>query len=206
MLMNSKSRIVYPRAAGRAGQGGAVLLIALIVLIAMTLSAIALIRSVNLTNLVSGNMAFRESAVLSSERATERAIADWLQPNAGAAGGGALYTHNAAEGYRAVREDPAANQSWDAFWLATLDGQAKKETSPDVAGNYVSYVIHRMCDGTGAPATVNCSKSPISTSGGSYITGGTTILPTASQIYYRITTRVAGPRNAVVYTQTIIAI
>jgi Tfp pilus assembly protein PilX len=203
MLMSANIRIVDPRAAGRAGQKGAVLLIALIVLIAMTLSALALIRSVNTTNLVSGNMAFRESAVLSSERATERAIADWLQPNAG---GGALYTHNNAEGYRAVREDPAPGQSWDAFWLATLDAQAKKEGTPDVAGNYVSYVIHRMCDGTDAPAKVNCSKAPISTSGGSYITGGTTILPTTNQIYYRITTRVAGPRNAVVYTQTIIAL
>ena len=47
-------------------QAGAVLIIALFVLIAMTLSALSLMRSVNTTNLIAGNLAFHESAVLSA--------------------------------------------------------------------------------------------------------------------------------------------
>ncbi len=48
-------------------QRGAVLLIALIVLVAMTLAGIAMMRSVDTGILVSGNMAFRQSATLAAD-------------------------------------------------------------------------------------------------------------------------------------------
>lgn len=183
-------------------QGGAVLLIALVVLVAMTLSALALIRSVNMTNLISGNLAFRESALLSSERSTEIALA-WLTTNS-ATGNTTLHTDNAANGYRAARADPATGVNWDTFWNDSLTGQFVTGAI-DVAGNTVSYVIHRLCDTTGAPQLANCTKPPSNNTGGSFSIGGPAITPN-SQVYYRITSRVAGPRNTVVYTQTIVAI
>lgn len=183
-------------------QGGAVLLIALLALVAMTLSALALIRSVNMTNLISGNLAFRESAVLSSERSTELALA-WLSANS-AAIETTLHEHNAANGYRAVRADPAAGANWDTFWKATLADQSVTGAS-DVAGNTVAYVIHRLCEAEGHPQVVNCSKPPTGNAGGSQSAGGQSLSAT-SQVYYRITSRVAGPRNTVVYTQTIVAL
>lgn len=187
---------------GRAAQRGAVLLIALLALVAMTLSALALIRSVNMTNLISGNLAFRESAVLSSERSTELALA-WLSANS-AAIETTLHEHNAANGYRAVRADPAAGVNWDTFWNATLAEQSVAGGA-DVAGNTVAYVIHRLCEAEGHPQVVNCSKPPTGNAGGSQSAGGQSLSAT-SQVYYRITSRVAGPRNTVVYTQTIAAL
>ena len=187
-----------PNMAGR--QRGAVLLIALVILVVMTLSALALIRSVNMTNLIAGNLAFRESALLSSERSTETALT-WLA----SADAATLYDVSASNGYQAVRADPATGQSWDAFWIATLADQSVTGTA-DVAGNTVSYVIHRLCDATGSPQTVNCAKSPSTNVGGSQSGGSSIFLGSGSQVYYRITTRVAGPRNTTAYTQTIVAI
>jgi Tfp pilus assembly protein PilX len=183
-------------------QAGVVLPIALIVLVAMTLSALALIRSVNMTTLVAGNLAFRESAVLSAERSTEVAL-QWLVLHSGE-GDTELHNNSTANGYQAVREDPANDQNWDTFWNQKLAAQAKS-SGVDVAGNRVSYVIHRLCDAPGAPLPTRCSKPPINTSGDS-TSGVTEVLPKSSQIYYRITTRVAGPRYTVAYTQTIVAI
>jgi Tfp pilus assembly protein PilX len=197
-----------------ARQAGAILLITLMVLVAMTLSALALIRSVNMTHLIAGNLAFRESALLSSEHSTEVAF-KWLVEN-----NDSLYQENKSAGYQAKRADPTGND-WNAFWNTLLednqvvtiksDGkdvvQGVVRNEQDAAGNTVSYVIHRLCNMEGAPFSekVHCSKPPAGNSGDSAI-GGEMPFPSKTQIYYRITSRVSGPRNTVVYTQTIIAI
>jgi Tfp pilus assembly protein PilX len=189
-------------------QSGAVLLIALVVLIAMTLSALGLIRSVNTTNLIAGNLAFRESAVLSAERSMEIALNNCLLPNS-VKNNVTLYNDvygNAApcKGYRAVRADPATGENWDTFWENALAAQSASEVE-DVAGNTVHYVIHRLCDRVGAPHLANCSKPPSDYSGNTQNAGESP--PGANtQIYYRITSQVRGPRNTVAYTQTIVAI
>jgi len=205
MLIHSKPPHRICASANPANQRGVVLLIALIILVALTLSAVALMRSVDTTNLIAGNMSFNQSAVLAGERSTEIAITNWLQPNTGT-GDLDLHTNNVANGYRAVRQDPATGVSWDAFWTATLSTQAVTGTT-DAAGNTVSYVIHRLCDAEGAPynAAVHCSKPPTSGSSGSFGAGGPSPIAN-SQVYYRITTRIAGPRNTVAYIQTIVAL
>ncbi len=78
----------------------------------------------------------------------------------------------------------------------------------DPAGNpEVRYVIHRMCDLAGNPGSVNCVRTTTggtsdSTKGGA--TYGGAALPSTSQIYYRITARVTGPRNTVSYVQMMV--
>ncbi len=191
-------------AGNAARQRGVVLLVALIILVALTLAGVALMRSVDTANLVAGNMSFQQSAVHAGERSTELAIANWLQPN-NALGNTALHAHNGGNGYRAMREDPAAGVSWDAFWNATLAAQAVTGAE-DAAGNTVSYVIHRLCETVGAPHVANCAKQPAGiNSGGSMAAGGVAPLVN-NQVYYRITTRIAGPRNTVAYIQTIVAL
>lgn len=186
----------------QADQRGVVLLIALIILVALTLSAVALVRSMDTTNLIAGNMSFNQSAILAGERSTELAMANWLQPNIATT---ALHSDSAANGYRAARADPAPGVSWDTFWTATLAAQAVIGTTPDAAGNTVSYVIHRLCETPNMPPkNANCAKPPTSNTGGSQSAGGPAPLP-VSQVYYRITTRIAGPRNTVAYIQTIVA-
>jgi Tfp pilus assembly protein PilX len=190
-----------------ARQEGVVLAIALIVLVAMTLSALTLIRSVNLTNLVSGNLAFRESAALSAERSTERAL-QLIEDNAPTG----LYQSKA--GYRARREDPNPDPEidgglWSAFWdrvIEPSEGTRQSIRIPeDAGGNKVSYVIHRLCMKEGTPAVANCYKPPLVNDRNSQNIGDPP-LPTESQVFYRITSKVTGPRNTVVYTQTIISL
>ncbi len=190
-------------AAALARQQGVVLLVALIILVALTLAGVALLRSVDTANLVAGNMSFHESATQAGERSTEAAVSTWLGPKTTAKSPD-LFSNSAVNGYLAMRQDPAAGQSWDAFWTATLAASSVTGAT-DAAGNTVSYVIQRLCDAAGAPFTINCSKPPTTNTGGSFSAGG--IAPiTSSQVYYRITTRIAGPRNTVSYTQTIVAL
>ena len=210
-----------PRLAGRiqpSRQRGVVLMIALIMLVAMTLGGIALVRSVNITNIIAGNLAFQQGATNSGDTGIEVAI-NWLEANNGVT----LYWSTAAQGYSATRQDPGAGQSWDAFWRASLFARAVTlnpavpgafmaytASAPNAAGNTVSYSIQRLCVGEGlAPsnAGAGCSQPPATISTGSSSKGaGVVALTYGSQVYYRITSRIAGPRNTVSYVQAIVAL
>jgi len=196
------------RAGERAPQRGNVLLIALILLVALSLAGIALIRSVSTSNMIAGNLAFQQAATHSADLGIENAVA-YLEANSA---GTSTVLHSSvlsgATRYVAVRQDPAAGQSWDAFWNATLAGSGAVNTlATDAAGNTVSYVIHRLCNATGAPAYPGCSSSPTdATSVGNSQGAGVLQLTSPRQVYYRITARVTGPRNTLSYVQVIVAI
>jgi type IV pilus assembly protein PilX len=191
-------------------QQGVVLMVALIVLVAMTLAGIALMRSVDTTALIAGNLAFQQSATNSADIGTETAV-NWLVANNT---GTTLHASIIGQGYVAKREDPAAGQSWDAFWTTVLDpsagtSQVQKLAQDPVTGNTVAYVIHRMCNLELDPTapTVDCAQAQTSSAmGGSSKGAGVVALLYNSSIYYRITTRVAGPRNTVSYVQTIVTL
>lgn len=204
MLTNIRSSLAASPAPGR--QRGMVLLIALIVLAVMTLTALGLVRSVDTASILAGNLAFQQSAVRSGDVGTEAAIS-WLQTNNT---GTTLHANSVAGlGYMASRQDPAAGQTWDAFWTISLAPANLPATlATDGAGNTVSYVIHRLCAAPGDPTTVGtgCSVSPVTaTSTSSSKGGGTVALLYSSQVYYRITARIAGPRRTVSYVQTVVA-
>lgn len=187
-------------------QRGVVLFITLIVLVAMTLAGIALVRSVSTTNLIAGNLAFQQGAVFAGDTGIENAIA-WLEQNNT---GTTLHADNSGTGYSASRQDPTSGQSWDDFWNNQLAATAFPATpAPDVAGNSVQYVIQRLCVSAGDPGAVgvNCATSPTSdaSEGGSKSAGMKS--PTrSSTVYYRITSRIAGPRNTVSYVQAIVSL
>ena len=61
-------------------QHGVVLFIALIILVAMTLAGIALVRSVDTNNIISGNLAFKQSSLLAADRGIQAAFV-WLNEN-----------------------------------------------------------------------------------------------------------------------------
>src|SRR5436190_14605176 len=58
---------------------GVVLFVALIVMVALSLAAIALVRSVDTTNTVIGNLAFRQASILPANLAIEEAAAALFQ-------------------------------------------------------------------------------------------------------------------------------
>ena len=70
MHMRISLRNVGPR-----DQRGVALFVALIVMVAMSLAGVALIRSIDTTTSVTGNIAFRQSALLQANWAIEDAIA-----------------------------------------------------------------------------------------------------------------------------------
>jgi len=195
------------RAAGRAAQRGTVLLIALILLVALSLGGIALIRSVSTSNMIAGNLAFQQAATHSADAGIESAVA-FLAANS--SGGSAALQSSVLTGgarYVAVRQDPAAGQSWDGFWPTLVSAGAVNTLAQDAAGNTVSYVIHRLCNATGAPVYPGCSSSPTdATSVGNSQTSGAVHLAGQRQVYYRITARVTGPRNTLSFVQVVVAI
>ena len=189
---------------GRTKERGVVLIVALIVLVAMTLAGIGLMRSVTTGNRVAGNLAFQQSATQSAEVGVETAIA-WLEANNT---GSTLYDFVTAEAeYLPLRDSPAAGVSWETFWASLVAAGRVRTLAADAAGNQVSFVIHRLCNGAGSPtAGIGCSVAPstVGTEGGSK---GSGVLPVSlpTQQYYRITTRVAGPRNTASFVQVVVA-
>jgi len=189
------------RALPRARQGGAVLFIALIVLVAMSLAGIALIRGVDTANLIAGNLAFKQNATHGGDWGVEQARG-WLQLQASAvlyADVPGRYSAAMQTGLDFTGTDPSAP---DFDW----DGNSF-DAGADPAGNQVRYVIHRMCELAGNPGSVNCVRTSLGgTTGGTQggATYGGAALPTTSQIYYRITARVTGPRNTVSYVQVMV--
>lgn len=216
-MLNKPTRL--PRAPG---QRGIVLLMSLIVLVALTLAALALTRSVYTSNAIAGNLAFQQAATHSADSGIEAAVA-WLENNSGKAtsttanvcptGNSVLACDQTAQGYIAHRQDPSDNQSWAAFWNDNIvAGGFAKSLPRDATGNTVSYVIQRMCSGDGdAQATGNdCTVSPVASSstcsGGSSCDAQRVNLASVSQVYYRITVRVVGPRNTQSYVQSMVAL
>jgi Tfp pilus assembly protein PilX len=206
-------------------QRGMVLLLSIIVLVAMSLAGIALMRSVFTSNRVAGNLAFQQSASASAEIGTESAIA-WLEQqsrlwSAANTPANTLF-NNISIGagnpvaYRAVRQDPATNlgvgvpdQTWEQFWQQVAVANNWVNSLPvDAAGNTVSYIIQRLCSLTGDPmVSANCEGQPVQSSSVETSSRGSGVkLKLPGRIYYRITVRVAGPRNAVAFHQSIVSL
>ena len=205
MLIGAK--LVTGHGRFRSGQRGVVLMIALSVLVAMTLAGIALVRSVDTSNIIAGNLAFQQAATHAGDTGTETGVA-WLQANNL---GATLQGNNFAAGYAAARTDPAAGQSWDAFWTNVLVPAGQVVTLPLDAstGNTVAYTIQRLCNAIGDPTVpgVDCAVSQSATvTTGSSKGAGVIALQYSAQVYYRITSRIVGPRNTVSYVQTIVAL
>ncbi len=207
---------------------GIVLIMALIVLVALTLGALALTRSTYTSNVIAGNLAFQQGATHSADAGIEAAVA-WLENNNGKTtttendtcnnGTSAFACDHVLQGYRAFREDPKDTENWAAFWDDTIaaNGLARTITTGnagnvDNAGNTVSYVIQRMCSSSGdAQSTTNdCTVAPTASSstcsGGSSCDAERVNLDSVSQVYYRITVKVVGPRNTQSYVQSMVAL
>jgi type IV pilus assembly protein PilX len=181
------------------GQRGVVLFVALIVLIVMTLAGLALLRQMSTGVSIAGNIAFKENATSVADRGAEVAR-QWIVANSLV-----TFQDSFPNGY---------HSSWEAGVDASAfpwDTQALTLVSPDQAqtGNVARLIIHRLCELPNASinaAGQRCSDAPIlnageSKSGGGY--GG--ILPGVSPSpFYRVTTRVDGPRNTVSYTQVVL--
>jgi type IV pilus assembly protein PilX len=193
----------------RRAQRGAVLFIALIVLVAMSLAGLAMMRGVDTGAMIANNLAFKEGATAAADSGIE-AARTWLTNNPGATlyndqpgvanGVGYFATWQQGLDFTAGDADPTNNFDWSTRSVAL---------ATDAAGNQASYVIHRMCDATGNPASINCIR--VTNSGGSTSSSskgaaafGSYAISSPSQSFFRITVRVIGPRNTVSYVQAVV--
>jgi type IV pilus assembly protein PilX len=206
---------------------GVVVFIALIVLVAMTLAGLATLRASGSAILTAGNLGFRQGATVSGDVGGESGLA-WVKTQ----GPVTLQARDTSKGYYANWTDlqppppaslptcpaPVANQPLPSNW-AQCWGEANWENAAnavqvnggalDAAGNRVSYVIHRMCAENGiiTGAGVSPSQECVTLSDpgkGSPKEAGQKALTGTSQVYYRITARIEGPKNTVSYVQTMV--
>lgn len=207
-------------APSRQRQRGVVLMVALIILTALMIGGVALIRSVDTTNLISGNLAFQQSAMRSGESGTEDAVRSVVEASTAFA----LQNDDFTKGYAASTPASGNPSNWEVYWTATIDpspltppvttktcgsGGGRACTLPtDAAGNTVSYTVQRLCLTAGDPgvAATGCAVgSQASSLVGEGHGADDPLHNKLTQYYYRVTTRTVGPRNTVSYIQSIIA-
>ena len=173
---------------------GVVLYVAIIVLVAMTLAGLAMMRQMGSGASIAGNVAFKENATSVADRGAE-AARQWIMVNQAA-----LNNDNFAFGYHSSWSptvDPT-QFAWDTQSMVLAGGDV---------GNAARVYIERLCVTPGMSAiapTQVCSDKPMDTGnnkgGGAY---PSVLPPTPPQPYYRVTTRVDGPRNTRSYVQVL---
>ena len=167
------SRAFLDRAAVPSRQAGVVLMVSLMILVALTIAGIALVRSVDTTNLIAGNLAFQQSTTRSAEAGIEDAIRSVVEglPLA------SLNNNDLTRAYVAATpasENPATPADWDQFWHSTVDPLPRLNPPvsaktcqdrfcalpTDAAGNTVFYTIQRLCRTAGDPklSTTGCTS------------------------------------------------
>lgn len=214
-------------------QRGVVLILTLIVLVAMTLAAIALVRSVDTGNVVAGNMAFKQGATQTGDAGTEASIAFLRTGGVGGiaiAGAPASYKDHPIsnnDGYYATAQDlDMTGNSHDpkrglVDWdlnncngaVANVLASGCLTPAPPVAagaGNQVSYIITRLCSQALSPqdSLNNCvtflaqgGQSPRRSELKYGLDRRFSLIPIE---FYRITSRVKGPRNTISYIETVV--
>jgi len=185
-------------------QRGVVVFIALIVLVAMTLAGLAVMRSSGTAILTAGNLAFKQNTVISGDAGIEQAISNYLRT----VGPSTLENDSPANGYYATWLVAGAPPTeFDPItWTGWNDPSKRAAAGVDVAGNTVTYVIHRMCLNTGAVDQDNCvvhrgDLAGSSKGGAAY---GEKAIKGAARPWYRITARIVGPKNTVSYVQSMV--
>ena len=195
-------------------QRGVVLFFALISLLAIMLAVVALIRSVDTSTMIAGNLAFKQAATTSGDAGTEAAIG-WLTATQAANIAKNVLTDpthafnvtNAASGYYS-NADPVLSLFADATW----DAITAIPEATDSSGNKIRYVIQRTCRTAG----VAIKDAGCLFSGAIQDTNGQNIFlpqeictgtgcPFAGQTpMIRVTSRVKGPKNTVSYVQAFV--
>jgi len=201
-----------------AQQRGVSLFFALVSLVAISLAAIVLVRSVDTSTLISGNLAFQQSATASADAGTEAAIA-WLalkekdntSLNVLTDAGHPFNITAPAEGYYSSL-DPSKSLTASSGTRFVWDDTDSKALPADSSGNTTRYIIQRMCRVADKPVKdAGCLYS-----GAILDTNGQNIplpqevckgegCPVAGQTpQVRITSRTTGPKNTLSYVQAFV--
>jgi len=213
-----------------ATQRGLSMIMTLIALVVLAFAGLTLLRSVDTGTLIAGNLGFQETALASADAGTETAIA-WLQANYI---GAALYADVAASGYYSTSSDncdltgnKVAGSTNDVNWAGAdpgpdcnMNALILPSTTAGIAPGFtVAYVINRICNAPGdsnaafaadgtTPMVCARYKSGLSDGSSTRIGASYGVAPLDGGIqhYYRITTRVSGPRSTVRFVQAFVVL
>lgn len=196
-------------------QRGIALFVALIALLVMSLAAVALIRSVDTNTMIAGNLSFRQTALVASDRGAEAAL-EWMDAKLGV-NATMLNDHIPAEGYFATyvaectgEQDPDGKEV-DAIKL--VDNCGVLSIADDGLGNEIRYVIQRMCFDPDTVLPYDADESTCLLGEAEIGTGSKKVKPkpqagmqldAKQSPIYRVTVKVTGPRNTVSYAQTFV--
>ncbi len=212
-FMRAPARFHFEQLHTAIKQRAVVLFFALIALLAMSLAAVALIRSVDTSTLIAGNLAFKQSATSAGDTGVEAAIA-WLAATEAANNALNVVTDGThpfnvtnlavTPGYHS-----SLNTALNLTDATTWDGINNVVVGTDASGNTTSYIIQRMCRNANQPIQfANCLFSAATQDkNGQNIPLPQDICqgdgcPTAGQSpLIRITVRTTGPRFTVSYIQ-----
>jgi type IV pilus assembly protein PilX len=190
--------------AAAARQRGVVLIFSLLVLLILAIGAVAVMRSVNSSQLSAGNLAFHRDLVNQGEQAIANVITEF-KTNAAPLNGQTTVDSQAAN-YVATTLPTNAQGVPNVLLLGPAGFYATVATAAnDIAGATpdvtIRYVIDRLC----APLTV-APSSPFCVQSTGLPTGGTANRNTAvsppSAAVYRVSVRVDGPRGTQAFLQT----
>jgi len=197
-------------------QRGISLVIALIVMVMMTIMGIAMMRQMGLGLSIAGNLAFKQNATSGADLGVESGYAFLTNTNPPNDQNSTTLsfdtgTFNAGNFSYDPANPPDNNyfSAWDPVFTAdpvNWAGWANIPKVDDGKGNKVQYVIHRLCETASLlPTAVGQKCSNLMMTNSSYkLQNSLFQLPPYPSPYYRITTRVEGPRNSVSYTQVIV--
>lgn len=180
-------------------QSGVVLVISLIVLVAMTLAGIALVRSTDTGNVISGNMAFRMSALHAVDTGVESAFTGITASTGFAANPTTEATTTAGKYSPVVLADTTPLDGLPDVTWSGVPGTT-------ISGNTVRWVVERLCSqnvSSNADIEARCAVVPGAPTM-SFKAGELTPSNNPVSVAYRVTIRVEGPRNTVVYSQSVI--
>jgi len=213
-------------------QAGIVLFFALLALAVMSIAAVALIRSVDTNSLLSGNMVYRQSAGTATNVALEGiaenvaksvtvALSTTHHPTLG-------YYANCSQ----FDQQPDAlicdgsqlstmtwNDSNSSLAPSQTDGNDEIRNGVDRQGNEIRYVIERMCNYSNAeinagPASSDASRCMMASSPSNGETCSHNVnnielfkrcIASSDSPLYRITLRIAGPKNTLTFMQSFVS-
>jgi type IV pilus assembly protein PilX len=190
-------------------QQGVVLVIALIALVAISLAGVALMRTVDTGNVISGNIAFNEAVIQMADSAAEQAYTDinnnspYSASNCQGTVGCMKRLSPTLSSISSVTKLPcgltgpgSVDTNGKCNTGTSVVSWSTAQSMPSPLADYTfQYVIERMCANSGQPSFIkagvaNCTAEPI------YVSTATPQLqPNIGRLFYRITVQVNGPRN-----------
>jgi type IV pilus assembly protein PilX len=173
----------------RSKQTGTSLVIVVILLVILMISALALVRSSETVGAVAGNVAFKQAATAAADTGIATA-AQWLagMTNPDTEVSGVYYS---------------TGRNVDGNGLPVIDWGGVPAST--VTNYKVQHVIERLCQGSVPVADItNQCLTDSTAKDGSRKLGAPSYAGTPS-VYYRVTVRVQGPRNAESYVQALLS-